>query len=198
MQNSLAVTVTRRFRSNDAVVTKSTLLLDASLIVFGSLLVALLAQVRIVLPFTPVPITGQTLAVLLIGAVLGSKRGAATIGLYILEGGIGLPFFAGGKAGLAVLMGPTGGYLAGFVAAAFVVGWLAERGFDRRLATAFAAFVIGTAVIYLFGTIGLLRFMSLQAAIAGGVLPFIVGDILKAVVAGSLLPAAWALLKNLK
>ncbi len=192
MQTSFALTVTRRLS------VKTSLLLDLSLVLFGSLLIALLAQVRVVLPFTPVPITAQTLGVLLIGAVLGSRRGAAAVIAYIVEGGLGLPFFAGGKAGLAVLMGPTGGYLLGFVAAAFVVGWLAERGLDRRVSTSMPLFVLGMAVIYAFGWLGLSRFVGMEAALAGGVLPFIFGDIVKVALAAALLPAAWRLLKGLE
>ncbi len=181
---TIAVTVTRKIGIRPSILT------DAALIVLGSLLVAALAQVRILLPFTPVPITGQTFAVLLIGAVLGSKRGAAAIGLYLAEGALGLPFFAGGV-GWAALAGPTGGYLLGFIAAAFAVGLLTERGLDRRLTTALPAFLLGAVVIYTFGVLGLARFVGLQNAFTAGVAPFIVGDALKVVLAGSLLPAAW-------
>ncbi len=135
---TLAVTVSRKIGL------RASLLTDAALILLGSLFVAALAQARIYLPFTPVPITGQTFAVLLIGAVLGSRRGAAAIGLYIAEGALGLPFFAGGNAGWAALAGPTGGYLIGFIAAAFLVGLLTERGLDRRFRTALPAFLTGS------------------------------------------------------
>ncbi len=182
---TLAVTLTRKIGLRTSVVT------DAALILLGSLLVAALAQARIVLPFTPVPITGQTLAVLLIGALLGSKRGAAAIGLYLLEGGLGLPFFSGGGAGWAFLAGPTGGYLLGFIAAAYTVGLLTEHGLDRRVQTALPAFLLGAVIIYAFGMLGLARFVGLQNAFVAGVAPFIIGDALKVVLAGSILPAAW-------
>ncbi len=186
---TLAVTVTRKIGL------RASLLTDAALIVLGSLLVAALAQVRIVLPFTPVPITGQTFAVLLIGAVLGSRRGAAAIGLYIAEGALGLPFFAGG-AGWAALAGPTGGYLLGFIAAAYLVGLLTERGLDRRFQTALPAFLLGAVVIYTFGLLGLARFVGFQKAFMAGMVPFLAGDALKVVLAGSLLPAAWKFVRG--
>ncbi len=105
---------------------------DVLLVFVSSIFIALMAQVRIPLPFTPVPITGQTFAVLLIGAALGSERGAASLLVYLAEGAAGLPAFAGGTSGLAVLVGPTGGYLIGFVFAAYIIGRLAESGLDRR------------------------------------------------------------------
>jgi biotin transport system substrate-specific component len=168
---------------------------DILLIVTGSLFVAGMAQVRIPLPFTPVPITGQTFAVLLVGAALGANRGAASLLLYLIEGIAGLPFFAGGTGGLAALLGPTGGYLVGFVAAAYLVGLLAGRGLDRRIWSALLAFLAGEVVIYLFGVAWLSVFLGLQKAILAGLLPFVVGDTLKLVLAALALPAAWKLVK---
>ncbi|MFZ6029176.1 MAG: biotin transporter BioY [Chloroflexota bacterium] len=169
---------------------------DLMLIVGGSLLVALLAQVQIVLPFTPVPITGQTLGVLLAGALLGSKRGAAALALYLAEGTLGLPFFAGGSGGPSHLLGATGGYLLGFVAAAYTTGWLCERGLERRWQTAIAPFVAGSLVIYACGAAWLAAFVGAQKALALGVLPFLAGDALKALLAAGLLPGAWRLAKS--
>jgi biotin transport system substrate-specific component len=166
---------------------------DAVLVVTGSLFVATLAQVKIPLPFTPVPLTGQTFAVLLVAAALGSRRGAASLLLYLVEGVAGLPFFAGGASGLAYASGPTGGYLLGFVCAAFLVGWLAERGMDRRLRTALPVFLAGEAVIYLVGVSWLGLFIGMQKALAAGLLPFLVGDAIKLVAAALALPAAWML-----
>jgi biotin transport system substrate-specific component len=168
---------------------------DLLLIVGGSLLVAGMAQVRIPLPFTPVPITGQTFAVLVVGAALGPRRGPAALLVYLLEGLLGLPFFAGGTSGLAALLGPTGGYLLGFVAAAWLVGLLAARGMDRRFPGALLAFLIGEIVIYLCGVAWLSAFLGLQRALVAGFLPFVIGDILKMLAAALALPAAWKLVK---
>ncbi|WP_448592426.1 biotin transporter BioY [Thermoflexus hugenholtzii] len=175
-------------------------LADAVLILGGSLLTALMARVEIPLPFTPVPITGQTFAVLLVGAALGSRRGALSMGVYLLEGALGLPVFAGGAAGLARLRGPTGGYLIGFIAAAFVTGWLAERGWDRRPATTALAMLAGNAVIYLFGLPWLARFvggfLGPKGALALGLLPFVPGDLLKLLLATFAFPSAWLLVRR--
>lgn len=192
------------------------LLVEALLVLGGSLLTALMARIAIPLPFTPVPITGQTFAVLLVGAALGSRRGALSMALYLLEGAAGLPVFAGGAAGLARVLGPTGGYLIGFIAAAFVTGWLAERGWDRRPLTAALAMLAGNLVIYLFGLIWLAygpwlapwlvhqpgRFAhglwGSKGAIALGLLPFIPGDLVKLALATAALPGAWRLVQWLQ
>ena len=166
---------------------------DALLIVAGSLVVAGMAQVQIPLPFTPVPLTGQTFAVLLVGAALGARRGAASLLLYLAEGAAGLPFFAGGAGGFARLAGPTGGYLIGFVLAALVVGWLADRGRDRRFGTALPIFLLGELVIYLCGVTWLGAYVGMQKALTAGLLPFVIGDAIKLITAALALPAAWAL-----
>jgi biotin transport system substrate-specific component len=168
---------------------------DLLLVVGGSLLVALLAQARLPLPFTPVPITGQTLGVLLIGALLGARRGAASLLLYLTGGLAGLPVFTGWGSGPGHLLGATGGYLLGFVAAAYIVGWLCERGLERRFRTALVPFLAGTAVIYLCGASWLAAFVGLQKALALGVLPFLAGDSIKLALAALLLPAGWKLVK---
>jgi biotin transport system substrate-specific component len=166
------------------------------LIVLGSLLLAALAQIEIILPFTPVPITGQTFGVLLISAALGSKRGAASMILYITEGGLGLPFFAGGASGLSVLTGATAGYLVGFIVAAYVVGWLAERGMERSVRTSIIPFLIGMIIIYICGVAGLSIVMgSFGEAVSSGVIPFLIGDAIKLIAASLLLPAAWKFAK---
>lgn len=168
-----------------------------ALAVAGSLLVAALAQLRIPLPFTPVPITGQTLGVLLVGAALGPGLGAASMGLYLLEGAIGLPFFAGGASGWSLLgaASATGGYLWGFVAAAAVVGWLARRGWDRTFRGAVAAMLIGEVVLYAVGVPWLAGALGVPAdrALELGLYPFILGDVLKLFAAAVLLPGAWRL-----
>lgn len=162
------------------------------LVLAGSWLIALTAQFS--LPLWPVPVTGQTLGVLLVAALLGARLGPASLLAYLAQGAVGLPFFAGGSGGPAVLAGLTGGYLAGFVAAAWLVGTLAERGWDRRRARCLLMMLIGTAVIYLFGLPWLARFVGWEMAFAKGVLPFIPGDLLKAMLAALLLPAGWKLL----
>ncbi len=174
---------------------RSALLYDAALVLGASLVIALSAQVAIQLPFSPVPITGQTMAVLLVGALLGSRRGALAVLAYIAEGLAGLPVFAGGAAGLTRLFGPTGGYLVGFVAAAFLVGWLAERGWDRRFGTTLAAMTLGNLVIYGVGAVWLAVFVGgVSRAWSLGVVPFLPGDAIKIVLAAVLLPGGWKLL----
>ncbi len=167
-----------------------------ALVVAAAAITALAAQWRIQLPFTPVPITGQTFAVLLTGAALGWRAGAAGQAAYIAAGTLGLPVFTDGGAGIEVIRGATGGYIVGFLFAAALVGWLAERGHDRRFWGSAGGFVAGSAVIYLFGVIGLMVATGwpISEAIARGVTPFLVGDLVKAAAAGVLLPGAWRLL----
>jgi biotin transport system substrate-specific component len=160
------------------------------------LLLAVLAQISIPLPFTPVPLTGQTFGVLLVAAALGSKRGTSSMILYILEGALGLPFFAGGASGWHVLVGATAGYLVGFVVAAYVIGLLAERGLERTIRTSFVPFVVGTLVIYFFGVAWLAIVLgSISKAIGAGLLPFVIGDVIKLILAALALPAAWKMAK---
>lgn len=164
-----------------------------TLVVAGAALTALAAQWRFYLPFTPVPVTGQTFAVLLSGAALGWRMGAASQALYLLVGVAGAPVFADASAGWGVISGPTGGYIVGFVFAAALVGRLAERGHDRRFLSMVTAFIVGSAVIYAFGVAGLINATgwSLSEAVARGVTPFLVGDLVKALAAGVILPGAW-------
>lgn len=166
------------------------------LVVSAAALTALAAQVRIPLPFTPVPITGQTFAVLLTGAALGWKLGAAGQLLYIAAGIAGAPVFTEGNSGIEVLQGATGGYIIGFIFAASLVGWMAEHRQDRTFATMFTAFILGSMVIYLVGVPVLMSATgwTLLEAVEGGVVPFLLGDIIKATAAGLLLPGAWRLL----
>ena len=156
-----------------------------------SLFTAVCAQISVPLPFTPVPLTGTTLGVLYAGALLGPRRGAAAAALYLLEGGCGLPFFAGGAAGWAHLAGPTGGYLLGFVPAAWLTGLLARRGWDRSPATAAAMMLLGSSLVFLFGLAGLSRFLPARGLLSAGLWPFIPGDVLKAGLAAALLPFGW-------
>ncbi|MDH3462028.1 MAG: biotin transporter BioY [Acidimicrobiia bacterium] len=166
------------------------------LVVAAAALTALAAQWRVHLPFTPVPITGQTFAVLLTGAALGSKLGAAGQLLYVAIGALGAPVFSDGRGGIEIIQGATGGYLIGFIFAAGLIGWMAERRQDRSFPTMFTAFIAGSGLIYIFGVVGLMAAteMDLTTAFANGVAPFLFGDLIKAAGAGILLPAAWKLL----
>lgn len=166
------------------------------LVVAFSLLTALAAQIAIPLPFTPVPLTGQVFAVLLAGALLGPRLGALTMAAYLLEGAAGLPFFSGGRGGAPHLAGVTAGYLWAYPAAAFVTGYFATRGWDRRYLSAVAAMAAGSAVILLGGWAGLLAFMPPAQAFAQGVAPFVVVDVIKILLAAAVLPTGWALLRR--
>jgi biotin transport system substrate-specific component len=172
-----------------------------SLLVLGcSLLLALCAQISFPLPFTPVPITLQTLGVVLIGAALGKKRGTLAVLLYLVEGVVGLPFFAGGSAGIAYLSGVTAGYLWAFPIAAFVTGLLCELGLDRSYLTAGLAMLPGALIIEIIGFCWLSIFLhiSLGQAFLLGSLPFLPGDLVKLVIAVALLPSAWRLVRLIK
>jgi len=163
------------------------------LIALGTALLALSAKVNLPLPY--VPMTLQTLVVLMIGAAYGWRLGSATMIAYLAEGALGLPVFAGPVGGIAPLVGPTAGYLFGFIAAAFVTGWLAERGFDRRYLTSIAAMSLGLAIVYAGGvawlTIASQPARSIGAALAAGVVPFVLPDIFKLIVAAGVMPGLW-------
>jgi biotin transport system substrate-specific component len=180
-----------------AAVLPRTTAVSMGLVVSFALLTALAAQVTIPLPFTPVPISGQTFAVLLSGAALGSRLGATSQMLYWGLGALGLPFYAEAGGGWEHATGATAGYLVGFVVAAYVVGALAERRQDRTVATAIPAFLTGSVIIYLFGVSWLWysveSFTTADQAIAAGLTPFVIGDIIKIVLAGVALPTAWKL-----
>ena len=166
---------------------------DLALILGGSLLIGLCAQIKL-MPFGLVPITGQTFAVLMIGASLGAKRGTLAVLAYLAQGLAGLPVFAMGS-GLLVLTGPTGGYLIGFVPAAYVTGLLAEKGWDRRFATTVLAMALGNVIIYACGIAQLCLLMGPhRGVLTTGLLPFIPGDLLKIIIAAIFLPSAWKLL----
>jgi len=177
------------------------MLKDASLVVGFSLFTALCAHVSFLLPFSPVPVTLQTLAVLLTGAALGRRRGGLALLLYLAEGAAGLPVFApvpGSPGGFLALLGFTGGYLWSFPVAAFVTGWLCERRLDRRFLTSALAMLPGTLIIYLIGVTWLAMTLHLDSltAIRLGMVPFIPGDVLKLMIAAALLPTAWALVRK--
>ncbi len=169
---------------------------NTALLVIGfAILTALAAQIRFHIPGTPVPVTGQTFAVLLAGAAIGSRAGAASQLVYWLMGAVGLPVFAQQSGGWEAATGATFGYLFGFIVAAWVVGTLAERGRDRSVRTAIPAFLIGNLVIYAFGVPWLMYSVpsieTLGAAITAGFMPFVVFDAIKIILAGLALPAAW-------
>ena len=168
---------------------------DATLIVGAALLTAVCAQIVVFLPGSPVPITGQTFAVLLSGAALGSRRGSLAMGLYLLLGLVGLPVYSDGGAGVEVVWGATGGYLIGFIVAAYVVGRLAEASHDRSLWKALPLFTFGSLVVFAFGVpwLAVAADVGIWEAVALGFVPFIPGGIVKAVAAAALLPAAWRL-----
>jgi len=169
-------------------------LYDLLLMVTGIALITFSAYIRIPLPFTPVPLTAQTLTVLLIGVLYGSKRGAICIVLYIVVGIAGLPVFQGGHFGLDyIIKGATGGYLFGFIAAAFVTGYLSEQGFDRSFWKIFTAMCIGNAIIYLLG-LSWLAALGIKNVFAIGMFPFIPGDLVKILFATILLPTGWKLI----
>lgn len=177
---------------------------DAVAVIGFALLTALAAQVKFHLGFTPVPITGQTFAVLLAGGTLGMSRGAASQALYWAMGLIGLPFFAGGDGGWESGTGATMGYLAGFIVASALVGYMAERRADRNVITSLAAMTMGSVVIYAMGALWLAFDLGIpvangdDSALALGVTPFLAGDVLKVAIASAVTPSAWLLVSRFR
>jgi len=164
-----------------------------ALIAIGVLLIAAGAKISIIIPGTPVPITGQTFGVLVAGGALGFRRGIAATGIYVLLGVVGLPFFALNKTGIEVLWGTNGGYLIGFIVAAAIVGRLAELGWDRNILGAIGAMLIANAAIYVIGVPWLAAVAGFgpDEAIQKGLVPFVVGDLIKLALAAVVFPAAW-------
>lgn len=169
-------------RSQAAIVNK------VLLVAAGVALLVISAKVQV--PFWPVPMTLQTLAVLMIGATYGARLAASTLAAYLAAGAVGLPVFATG-AGLAYMAGPTGGYLAGFFIAACLLGWLADRGLGRTLMSALLIFIIGEVVIFGLGASWLAMLIGGEKALAAGVMPFVPGEILKMALATAILSVAW-------
>jgi biotin transport system substrate-specific component len=169
---------------------------SAGLVIVFSLFIAACAQFAI--HIGPIPITGQTFAVLLTGALLGSRLGAAAVIAYLIEGALGLPFFAEGGVGIVRFLGPTAGYLVAFPAAAFIVGAFAEHGWDKHYETAVAAMAIGSLIIFLGGWAwyAILTNTAPVAAFQIAVLPFLLGDVVKIALGAAVLPTGWALLKK--
>ncbi|MBB5920067.1 biotin transport system substrate-specific component [Actinoalloteichus hoggarensis] len=168
---------------------------DLALVAAGAALIGLSAQVVLPIPGTPVPFTGQTFGALLVGSALGWQRGAVTMLLYLVVGAMGVPWFEGGSSGLS---GVTVGYLFGMLLAATVVGALAGRGGDRTVLRTAGTMALGNLLIYAVGVPGLMIIagMSLPAALAAGVVPFLIGDAIKIALAAGVLPASWALVKR--
>ena len=168
-----------------------------SLIFIGTLLLTLSAKIQV--PFYPVPMTMQTFVILVIGMIFGWKLGSLTVLFYLIEGAIGLPVFAGTPTkgiGFAYMMGPTGGYLVGFLVAACTVGYLAEKGFDRSFLTTFIAMTIGTVLIFLCGYTWISMFFGFEKAFLFGVLPFVWSELFKVALATAVLPLCWRYLKH--
>jgi len=157
----------------------STRAINIAVVLGTSWLIWISAQISINIPFSPVPITGQTLVILLAGLILGKTRGTASVAAYLVQGAAGLPVFAGGKSGLVTLFGPTGGYLFGFLAAAYIVGLLSELRHKRSLFQAASSLLIGNIIIYFFGLLWLARFVGETRSLELGLYPFLVGDVLK-------------------
>jgi biotin transport system substrate-specific component len=175
----------------DTVLPRAGVLREVLLVVGASLITAAAARIAFPVPWSPVPLTGQTFAVLLTGAALGARRALLAQALYLVEGAMGLPFFAGGLGGPLVLAGPTGGFLLAFPLAAAVTGTCAEHGWDRRFGTMLASMLLGSAVILVSGLAVLSHFVPADRLLAAGLLPFLPGDVIKAVAAALVLPAAW-------
>lgn len=177
-----------------------TLTADIALVIAGVAVTAIAAQLQFSVPGVPVPFTFQTLAVLLTGAALGSTRGALSMALYAVAG-LALPVFSGASQGASVLFGATGGYIFGFILAAYLVGYLAERNFSNKFLKMALAYLVGSAAIYAIGVpvLGLVALKGDMAkAVEFGLVPFLIWDAAKAIVAGGLLPAAWRLVSKAK
>jgi biotin transport system substrate-specific component len=176
--------------------------LDAALVLTGAAFVAVLAQIEV--PLWPVPITGQTLGVIVVGAALGAKRGAAALTAYMLLGLAGLPIFAGFTGTLAAVAKPSFGFIVGFIVSAAVAGWVAERAWDRKPWLAFVGFAAASVVPFLIGVPYMAFILNVvmglgydfAAIMAAGVLPFIVGGLIKALIAALIIPGAWALVRR--
>jgi biotin transporter BioY len=182
----------------DAVIPGAGVLRDVLLIACFACATAVFSQISFWIG--PVPLTGQTLAVLLSGAVLGSRRGALSQVSYLAVGATGLPFWfaLGGPLGVARLIGPTAGYLFGFIAVAFVVGWLSERGWGGKIYKSVIAMLAGEVVLYACGLAWLAHFVSADKLLAAGLYPFAIGDLIKLLLAASLLPVGWVAVKRIK
>lgn len=167
-------------------ISSNSLIKEITYIMSAVLMLAALSRVTI--PLQPVPVTGQTLGVLLAGMMLGRKRALAATITYLAMGLVGFPVFANGAFGLATLIGPTAGYLLGFVPAAFVMGWLGDKGWYKNALTAISALLIGHAIVFVFGLLWLANFTGWNAVLAAGFVPFLPGAVAKTLIAFALIP----------
>ncbi len=183
-----------------AVFPRSGLLTDALLVLGGAAFVGLMAQLSYKLHFTPVPLTGQTFAVLLVGAAYGPALGAASMVAYALLGIVGVPLYADHTHGWSTFTGNSGGYIVGFVLAAAVTGWLSERGWDKKFSSSIASMLTGSVIIYLCGAIWLHHELhaSWETTLVDGVYPFVPGDMVKLYLAAAALPGAWSLVRRFR
>jgi biotin transport system substrate-specific component len=179
---------------------RANLLTDALLVLAGTGLVAAAAQISVKLPFTPVPITGQTFAVVLVGASLGAVRGTSSLLLYLWLGVAGAPIYAHHDSGWNVITSASGGYIVGFVIAAAVTGFLAERGWDRRLSSSISAMLTGNVIVYLVGVpwLAVVLDTNLEKSLEYGLYPFVPGDVFKLYLAAAILPTTWRLVERLR
>ena len=194
---STAAVSTRPGVLADRLVRRSSVLTDLALVLSGTVVVALMAQVTI--PLWPVPITGQTLAVMVVGGALGLRRGAAALSTYLLAGLAGAPVFAGGMAGPAYLLSPTFGFIIGFIGAAALAGWAAERAWDRHVVLAMVGFGLATAVPFIFGVPWMAAVLGMSdpaQILAAGVTPFIVPGLIKAGIAALAFPLVWQFVRH--
>lgn len=176
----------------------STLLAELPLLATFNLVLVACSYLSFTLPFSPVPITGQTFGILLIAMALGRVRGLAVVMAYLLEGAVGLPVFAGGSAGIVKFVGPTGGYLVGFAVSAYVVGYLADKGWDKSFTKTTIAMILGTALIFITGLAQLSFFVPSEILFEMGFIPFIPGAIVKIAVASVILPSVWKFINSVK
>ena len=188
--------MTRDITLTEALIPARTLPVKVALVLAGTLLVALGAQAEV--PMVPVPMSLQTLAISVIGLTFGARLAAATLLVYLGQGAMGLPVFAGGAAGAAHLMGPTGGYLAGFVIMAWLTGFMAERGFGRGFLRLFLAALVPATLLFVPGALWLWAItpLDLSGAVAAGVTPFLVGGLVKSAVAAMVAAGGWQALSN--
>lgn len=177
---------------------KQSTLIDALSIFAGSLLMVACSQIYITLPFTPIPITAQTFSVLLLGSILGSKRAPLSILLYIAYGAVGFPVFSEHSGGMHVLIGPTAGYIFGFIISGFVIGKFSEKGWDRYLGKSLTAMFLGQLLIFVPGLLWLSKFVGFENILEQGFYPFVIGGIVKTLLAGSSSVLIWKLINKFK